>query len=126
MKQRVISGVIIAAVIVCFGLIGGIPLAALIMICSMIGYQELGRAAGFLEASEKTNLLTGLALTITVVYYTGLMILQLRWGSQPDRLVFASDFYTLMIIVIAFILITAVLWATWHTVLLPLPKRKAA
>ena len=103
MKQRVISGVIIAAVIVCFGLAGGYPLAALMMICSMIGYQELGRAAGFLESGEKINILTGLALGVTVVYYTGLMILQSRWGSAPDRLVFASDLFTVMIIVAAFI-----------------------
>ena len=103
MKQRVISGVIIAAVIVGFGLLGGYPLAVLLMVCSMIGYQELGRAAGFLEESERVNLLTGLAMGITVIYYTGLMILQHRWASQPDRLVLASDFYTLLIIVAAFI-----------------------
>ena len=103
MKQRVISGVIIAAVIVCFGLAGGYPLVALMMICSMIGYQELGRAAGFLESGEKINILTGLAFGVTVVYYTGLMILQSRWGSAPDRLVFASDLFTVMIIVAEFI-----------------------
>ena len=103
MKQRVISGVIIAAVIVCFGLAGGYPLAALMMICSMIGYRELARAAGFLESDKKTNILTGLALGVTVIYYTGLMILQSRWGSQPDRLVFASDLFTVMIIVTTFI-----------------------
>lgn len=103
MKQRIISGAVIALVIVGFGLIGGIPLAALIMVCSMIGYQELARAAGILDSSERVNLLTGLALGAAVIYYTGLMALQSRWGAQPDQLVFASDFFTMIIIVGAFI-----------------------
>ena len=38
MKERVISGVVIAALIVGVGLLGGYPLAVLIMVCSMIGY----------------------------------------------------------------------------------------
>ena len=103
MKQRVISGTVIAAVIVCFGLVGGYPLAVLIMICSMIGYLELCRAAGVLDSSEKTNLLTGLALGVTVIYYTGLMVMQFRWGSQPDKLVSASDLLTVTAIIAAFI-----------------------
>jgi hypothetical protein len=36
MKQRVISGVIIAALIVGAGVLGGYALAVLIMVCSMI------------------------------------------------------------------------------------------
>ena len=103
MKQRVISGVIIAAVIVGFGLAGGYPLAVLVMICAMIGYSELCRAAGVLNGSEKTNLLTGLALGVTVIYYTGLMVLQFRWGSQPDKLVSTSDLITVMAVIAAFI-----------------------
>ena len=105
MKQRVISGTVIAAVIVGFGLLGGYPLAALMMISSMIGFQELARAAGVLEASEKVNLLTGLALSAAVIYYTGLMILAFRWGDQPDRLVLASDLFTVMVIIAVFILL---------------------
>ncbi len=103
MKQRVISGVIIAALIVGFGLLGGYPLAALIMICSMIGYQELARATGVLEEGQKINLLTGLAQGLTLVYYIGLMVLQTRWGAIPDKMVFASDFFAMMIIVAAFL-----------------------
>ena len=69
MKQRVISGVIIALLIVGLGLLGGIFLAIPIMLCSMIGYGELGHAAGFLQKEQKANLMTGLALGITVIYY---------------------------------------------------------
>ena len=64
MKQRVISGVIIAALIVGAGLLGGYVLAALIMVCSMIGFQELVRATGVLEAGQKVNPLTGFSLVI--------------------------------------------------------------
>ena len=81
MKQRVISGVIIAALIVGAGLLGGYVLAALIMVCSMIGFQELVRAA----------------------YYLGLMAVQARLSADPQQMVFASDFYTTIIIIAAFL-----------------------
>ena len=103
MKERVISGVIIAALIIGAGLLGGYPLAALIMVCAMIGYQELARAAGVLESDKKVNPLTGLSLGAAAVYYLGLMILQARWGNTPDQMVFASDFFTMVIIVAVFL-----------------------
>jgi len=103
MKQRVISGVIIATLIVGAGLLGGYPLAVLIMVCSMIGFQELVRSVGVLESGEKVNLLTGFALIMSAVYYIGLMIVNARWGAQPDQLVFASDFFTMVVIVVAFL-----------------------
>lgn len=103
MKERVISGVIIAALIVGAGLLGGYPLAVLIMVCAMIGFQELARATGVLEDGVKVNLLTGFVHGVTLVYYLGLMILEARWGAEPGRLVFASDFFTTVIIVAAFL-----------------------
>ena len=103
MKQRVISGVVIAIMIVIFGLLGGYPLAALIMICSMIGCQELSRATGILESEKNINILTGLAHGLTLIYYCGLMILQARWGDIPDKMVYTNDLFTVMIIVAAFL-----------------------
>ena len=55
MKQRVISGVVIAVLIVVLGLIGGPILAIPIMVCSMIGYGELGHACGFLQKEQKVK-----------------------------------------------------------------------
>ena len=98
MKQRVISGVIIAALIVGAGLLGGYVLAALIMVCSMIGFQELVRATGVLEAG-----LTGFSLVIAAAYYLGLMAVQARLSADPQQMVFASDFYTTIIIIAAFL-----------------------
>ena len=41
MKMRIISGVVIAAAVVGLGLIGSYPLYMAIMLCSLIGYNEL-------------------------------------------------------------------------------------
>ena len=102
-KERVISGVVIAALIVGAGLLGGYPLAVLIMVCSMIGFQELARATAVLQSEEKVNTLSGFVLVMTAVYYAGLMAFQARWGSVPDQLVLASDFFTTVIIIAAFL-----------------------
>ena len=47
--------------------------------------------------------MTGLALGITVVYYIGLIILESRWGSDPRTMVYASDFFTMVILIAAFL-----------------------
>jgi phosphatidate cytidylyltransferase len=103
MKQRITSGAVIAILIVVLGFLGGPFLAATIMLCSMIGYGELGRAAGFVQKEQKVNLITGLALGITVLYYIGLIVLASRWGNDPQTLVYASDFFTMVILVVAFL-----------------------
>lgn len=103
MRERVISGVVIATLIVGAGLLGGYPLAVLIMVCSMIGYQELARATAVLQTGEKVNALTGVVLAITLAYYFGLMVFLTRWGTAPDQLVLASDFFTTVIIIAAFL-----------------------
>ena len=103
MKQRIISGVIIAAMIVGFGLIGGYALAILIMICSMIGYQELVRATGVLEEGEKKNLITVIGHCMAVVLYLGIMAVHARHGQDAGQAVLLSDFFTVIVIVLAFL-----------------------
>ena len=103
MKERVISGVVIAALIVGVGLLGGYPLAVLIMVCSMIGYYELAHATGVTQSGEKVNVLTGFTLTAAAIYYLGLMVLQARFGSVTSQLIYLSDFLTAVIIVAAFL-----------------------
>ncbi len=115
MKERVISGVVIAALIVGAGLLGGFPLAVLIMVCSMIGFQELARATSVLESTEKVNTLTGFALVMTAVYYAGLIVFQARWGAAPDQMVLTSDFFTTVIIIAAFFGIMSVYALTFPT-----------
>ncbi len=102
MKQRIISGVIIAAMIVGFGVVGGYPLAILIMICSMIGYQELVKATGVLEEGEKHNLITVIGVCMAAVLYLGLMAVRARHGEDPGQMVLLSDFFTVIVIVLTF------------------------
>ena len=103
MKERVISGVVIAALIVGAGLLGGFPLAVLIMVCSRLGLQEPARGTADLNSGEKVNALTGTMLAMTAIYYVGLMIFQARWGSVPDQPVLSSDFFTTVVIIAAFL-----------------------
>ena len=102
MKQRIISGVIIAAMIVGFGLAGGYALAILIMVCSMIGYQELARATGVLEEGEEYNLITAIGFFMAAVLYLGLMAVRARHGEDPGQMVLLSDFFTVIVIVLTF------------------------
>ena len=108
MKERIISGTVIAVMIVLFGLLGGYPLAILIMVCSMIGYQELVRAAGVLAKEDKYNAISAVGLVMTVVLYAGFMVLETRLGGDPRQLVLTSDFWAMLVIVLAFLVMMAV------------------
>ena len=103
MKQRVISGVIIAIMIVVFGLLGGYPLAALLLVCSVIGYGELVRAVGIEAKDEKGGALAAVGYAMTVLLYGGLMIMKARWGTDPKQMVSASNFYLLMVVIVSFL-----------------------
>ena len=108
MKERIISGTVIAVMIVLFGLLGGYPLAILIMVCSMIGYQELVRAAGVLAKEDKYNAISAVGLVMTAVLYAGFMVLETRLGGDPRQLVLTSDFWAMLVIVLAFLVMMAV------------------
>ena len=108
MKQRVISGVIIAAMIVVFGLLGGYPLAALLLVCSLIGYRELVSAVGIEGKEEKIGALAAAGYAMTILLYGGLMIMQARWGTDSKQMVSASNFYLLAVIIVSFLVMMAV------------------
>ena len=95
MKQRVISGVMIAVLVVVLGLVGNsYPLAIVMMACGMIGFAELCRACGVAgadgvaagdvtDAGGKGNGLYGgmnglvkTGMLMTAVYYAGLVLIQ--------------------------------------------------
>ena len=75
MKQRIISGVLIAIVTIGLGLIGGYPIAAVLLVCSLIGYYELVRACGVHGSGERTNALEIAGFAATALYYLGIMFL---------------------------------------------------
>lgn len=108
MKQRVISGFIIGVFIVVFGVLGGYPLALLLMVCSMIGYRELAKACGVLGEGERQNALTIVSYMMAVFYYIGLMVLQHRHAGDPYVLLHSEDFFTVLMLTAAFLITMAV------------------
>lgn len=69
MKKRVISGAVIAAVMLAFAWLGGAFLTVMIAAVSIIGMNEFYHAVGVLDADRKIDLLTGVAYAGTVIYY---------------------------------------------------------
>lgn len=77
MKQRVISGVVIAAVLISAGIIGGLYLYLLIFACSLIGLFEYFRVTKGTEITLKEMLRTPMTLSafiLTVCYYIYILI----------------------------------------------------
>ena len=103
MKERIISGVVLAALIVGAGLAGGYVLAAAMLITSLIGFYELMRACGVLEKDETVNAITGLVGIMIVVYYAGLMVLAHRHAHEPEILMHSGDFFTVVMVVTTFL-----------------------
>lgn len=104
MKERIISGTIIAAAIVVLGLVGGYPLANVLLICSLIGYYELMKACGVLKLvrkrQEQFNMISIIGFAFTAALY---FMLQVCAGMYTGpELVQKSDFWTLCIVVAFF------------------------
>ena len=135
MKQRIISGVILAAGLIGLGLIGSYPLSMILMLCSIIGYLELtsilcpaphspkSRTKEMEPASPRTlkpDLIAVPGLLLTVVYYAGLMVIEWTRGLiNIPGMISASDFWTVLILTLDFLLTMAVYVYTF-------PRRKSA
>ena len=122
MKERVISGLVIAALVVVFGLVGNsYPLAIVIMACSMIGYWELCRACGVTDsgpagaagtekagasgaaASKGSNSLIASGILLTAVYYAGLVLIQFFHSADARLMFHRADILTLAVMALGFI-----------------------
>ena len=68
-RTRLISGIIIAAVIALFTLTGGIWLLLLLLAASLIGMFEFYRATGVLTQGRKIDPATGVGYGFCIVYY---------------------------------------------------------
>lgn len=115
MKKRIISGVIIALLIIGLDVPGSYPLCLMYMLCSIIGYMELTAVLCNPPSSKKKgqirrwnsipDLIAIPGLILTVVYYAGLMYIEWRYGLvNTSGMVSASDFWTLMILALDFLL----------------------
>lgn len=69
MKERVISGVIIAALIIVTGYVGGYALLAFLFICSSIAFTEMVRALGGAEEGRRISVGMALGLAANTAYY---------------------------------------------------------
>jgi phosphatidate cytidylyltransferase len=129
MKERIISGVILAAAIIGLGLIGSYPLSMALMLCSVIGYYELTSILCSSASSKKKkaveekkrgfDLIAWPGLVLSVVYYGGLMFIEWRYGLvNTPGMVSASDFWTLLILSLDFLLTMGIYVFTF-------PRRKS-
>ncbi len=69
MKTRVISGVVIALLIVFTGYVGSYPLLAFLFICSVIAFYEMFRALGGLKEDRKISFPVAAGTAAVCVYY---------------------------------------------------------
>ncbi|MBR2729613.1 MAG: phosphatidate cytidylyltransferase [Lachnospiraceae bacterium] len=130
MKSRIISGVIMAILILGLGALGSYPLYAMIMLCSVIGYMELTAILcpppGARKRKEIRNwnsvpdLLAMPGLILSVVYYAGLMYIEWNYGAvNLPALVNKADFWAMMLLALDFLLTMAVYVYTF-------PRRRSA
>lgn len=75
MKERVISGIFIAVFSALFCYLGGIVLATVLTILSIIAYYELSKALGVMP-ENKINSLTIVGIMFIAVYYAALYYLK--------------------------------------------------
>lgn len=73
MKTRVISGVIIAAICIAVGIVGGPAVGIILIPCALIGYHELCKACGVDPKNNGTNALEILGYIAIMMYYLGLI-----------------------------------------------------
>ncbi|MBO5998951.1 MAG: phosphatidate cytidylyltransferase [Lachnospiraceae bacterium] len=69
MKTRVISGAVIALLIVFTGYVGSYPLLAFLFVCSVIAYYEMFRALGGLQEGRKMTFPAAAAMLAVCAYY---------------------------------------------------------
>lgn len=74
LRERVISGVIIAVSIALFTFFGGIWLLSLLLLASVRGMFEFYRATGVLTDDKRIDLKTGIAYMFCVIYYVMLYL----------------------------------------------------
>ncbi|MDO5132541.1 MAG: phosphatidate cytidylyltransferase [Eubacteriales bacterium] len=128
MKQRIISGVIVAAAVIGLGFIGSYPLTMAVMICSLIGYLELAavlcpsrtvKNGGAAQPSGGPDLIALPGFLFAVLYYAGLMGIEWRYGLvNADGMRAASDFWAVM-------LMTADFLVTMGIYVFTFPRRKS-
>ncbi|MDO4284034.1 MAG: phosphatidate cytidylyltransferase [Eubacteriales bacterium] len=99
MKQRIISGVVIAVLAIALGLVGGLTIALVLCGCALIGYYELVRACKVHGEGERTNALEVAGFAATVIYYFGL-----AFGGR----VISANLFTLVVVIALVLVLMAI------------------
>ena len=119
MKERIVSGVILAVLIIGLGFAGSYPLWLMCLFCSLIGYMELTAVLCRSSSGKKNtsapkwysvpDLIAVPGFLLTAVYYAGLIYIEWKYGlvNQPD-MIRVSDYWTLMMLTLDFLLTMAV------------------
>ncbi len=68
-KTRLVSGAVVAAVMLAFAWLGGVYLPLLLIVVSVIGMYEFYHATGVLEDNEYFNVITGIGYAFAIAYY---------------------------------------------------------
>ena len=80
MKVRVISGAVLAAILVAVLLLGGPVLCLALLFCSIVGMYEMSKALGVLQEGSPVSPLAGVGYGGAVFYYMLLLINQQFFG----------------------------------------------
>ena len=72
-KTRLVSGIVVAAIMLLFAWLGGPYLSVFLMCVSIVGLNELYRATGVLKEGKYINTLTATGYGGTVLYYMTLL-----------------------------------------------------
>ena len=85
-KTRLLSGIVVAAVMLLFAWLGGAYLMALLLVVSIIGMYEFYHAVGLLDDGKYVDLITGIGYAGTVAYY----LLMYLTGQELFFMIFVS------------------------------------
>lgn len=106
MKTRVISGAILAVLLVAFLLLGGYYLGAVTLLISLVAYYELSKACRFHEEGKRVNCLEFIGYSAIVLYYVATIFTpnhsDVRMNNQYFILLIALILLEMMLYVFTF------------------------
>ena len=89
MKVRIISGAVLASILVAVLLLGGPVLCLALLFCSIVGMYEMYKALGVVQEDSPVTPLAGVGYGGAVFYYILLMINQQFFGVAAAVVVIA-------------------------------------
>lgn len=104
-RTRLLSGIVLVAVAAGTIIAGGLILAAVLCIISLIAYRELTKATGVHDGGKRVNGLELTGFLMTVAYYAGLYIGLLRMNEDGIALVYRVFVTVVVVAVLIFMFV---------------------